>query len=170
MKRIFAGLARILFSSRRSRFLWGVTLLALFIRLAFIGIAGDPKNPAMYEHGEIAHNLYTGYGFAMNWPYTPIDPQRAEILKQPPQFEGAFLPPLNPYLIYGAYLLFGENSHAIIFLMILYAITSSFIPIFVFKTGMLIGSEKSARISSLISALFLPAAFAVTTFSGSPLS
>ena len=146
-----------------------MTVLALFIRLAFILIAGNPEKPAMYEHGETAHNLYTGHGFAMNWPYTSADPQRAALLKQPPQFEGAFLPPLNPYIIYGAYLLFGENSGAIIFLMILYAIVSSFIPIFVFKTSLLIGPEKSARISSLISSLFLPGAFAVTTFSGSPL-
>lgn len=123
----------------------------------------------MYEHGAIAHNLYTGHGFAMHWPYESFDPERAQIMKQPPQFEGAFLPPLNPYIIYSAYLLFGENSSAIIFLMVFYAIISSLIPLAVYRTGLLIGTKKSARISSIISLLFLPAAFAVITFSGSPL-
>lgn len=144
-------------------------MIAFFIRFMIIIFAGNADHPQMYEHGEIAHNLYTGHGFAMHWPYTSADPGRIAIMKQPPQFEGAFLPPLNPYIIYAAYLIFGENSTAIIFLMFFYALFSSLIPIAVFKTGMLLANEKTARMSSLISALFLPAAFAVTTFSGSPL-
>jgi len=146
-----------------------VTAIALVLRLALIMFASDPRHPEMYEHGIIAHNLYTGHGFAMHWPYESLDSQRAVIMKQPPQFEGAFLPPLNPYLVYGAYLIFGENSTAIIFLMLFYALVSSFIPLMVFKTGLLIGNEKSARLSALIASLFLPSAFAVITFSGSPL-
>lgn len=123
----------------------------------------------MYEHGEIAHNLYSGHGFAMHWPYESLDPVRLKLMKQPPQYEGAFLPPLNPYLICGAYIVFGENPPAIISLMIFYALVSSLIPLAVFKTGMLIGSDKPARISSLVAVIFFPAAVAVTTFSGSSL-
>jgi hypothetical protein len=169
VKKISGVLSQILFSSKRSYFLWAMIALAFLIRLVFIVYAGDVHHPVMYEHGVIAHNLYTGHGFAMHWPYPSLDPVRAAIQNQPPLFEGAFLPPLNPYLIYGSYVIFGENATAIGFLMIFYAVISSFIPLAVFKTGMLIGSEKAARLSTLISVLFLPAAFAVVTFSGSPL-
>lgn len=146
-----------------------VTFAAFGLRLAIIIFAGNPEHPEMYEHGVIAHNLYTGHGFAMHWPYESSDPTRVALMKEPPAFEGAFLPPLNPYLIYGAYLLFGENSSAIISLMIFYALISSLIPLVAYKTGVLIGHERSGRFSAIIAVLFLPGAFAVTTFSGSPM-
>jgi 4-amino-4-deoxy-L-arabinose transferase-like glycosyltransferase len=146
-----------------------VTLTALGIRIAFILIAGNSEHPEMYEHGAIAHNLYTGHGFAMHWPYESLDPARVALMKEPPQYEGAFLPPLNPYFIYGAYLIFGEHASAIIFLMIFYALVSSLIPVVVHKTGVLIKGEKTGRVSAIVAVLFLPGAFAVTSFSGSPL-
>ncbi|MFI5263839.1 MAG: ArnT family glycosyltransferase [Candidatus Kapaibacterium sp.] len=169
MKKIISILSGWMFASKRSRFLLGVTIIALLIRLAIILFASNPQHPEMYEHGAIAHNLYTGHGFAMHWPYEPLDSVRAALLKQPIQHENAYQPPLNPYLIYSSYLLFGENSSAIIFLMLLYSVISSLIPIAVFKTGMLIGHEKAARISAVIAVFFLPAAVGVITFSGSPI-
>ena len=169
VKNIFFKLSQLIFSSKRKRFLWGTVGLALCIRLAIIAFASDPEHPQMYEHGEIAHNLFSGHGFAMHWPYTTLDPERAALMKQPPQFEGAFLPPINPYIIYGTYLLFGENSTSIIFLMFFYSAISCFIPFAVFKTGMLIANERAARVSALISVFFLPGAYAVITFSGSPI-
>ena len=169
MKKIFSTIFHLIFSPKQSHFLWVVTLAAFGLRLALIIFAGNPQHPEMYEHGIIAHNLYTGHGFAMHWPYESSDPARVAMMKEPPAFEGAFLPPLNPYLIYGAYVIFGENSSAIIFLMIFYALISSLIPLVAYKTGVLIGSEKSGRISAIIALFFLPGAFAVTTFSGSPL-
>ena len=129
VKNIFFKLFQLIFSSKRKRFLWGTVGLALCIRLAIVVFASDPQHPQMCEHGEIAHNLSTGHGFAMNWPYTTLDPQRAALMNQPPQFEGAFLPPINPYIIYSSYLIFGENSTSIIFLMLFYSVISCFIPI-----------------------------------------
>jgi 4-amino-4-deoxy-L-arabinose transferase-like glycosyltransferase len=169
LKKLFLKVSTLVFSSKHSHFLWSVSILAFIIRLAIILYAGNPQHPEMYEHGAIAHNLYTGHGFAMHWPYESLDSARVALMKEPPRYESAYQPPLNPYLIYATYSIFGENSSAIIFLMLFYALISTLIPLVVFKTGMQISSERTSRISSLISAFFFPAAFAVVTFSGSPL-
>jgi hypothetical protein len=144
-------------------------LLALCIRLAIIFFVSDPQHPQMYEHGEIANNLDRGHGFTMYWPYTSLNPQRAQLMKQPPQFETAFMPPINPYQIFFIYKIFGETAAAISIIMILNALYSSLIPLAVYHTAKLFSSDSESRISTLLSALFLPAAFAVTTFSGSSL-
>jgi hypothetical protein len=151
-------------------------MLALIIRIGIIAfvahpqqIIDDPHQRLLYEHGLVAHNLYTGHGFAMHWPYDGFDPVRLAAKKLPPQWEGAFLPPLNPYLLYLSYEVFGETAAALYALMILYAIVSCFIPLAVYKSACLLGSELSARVSALIAVLFLPSAYAVITFSGSPL-
>ena len=132
-------------------------------------IVDDPVHLLLYEHGAIAHNLYTDHGFAMQWPYGSFDSARAAEMKQPPKWEGAFLPPLNPYLLYFSYEIFGESAAALYAMMLLYAIVSCFIPLAVYKLGCLLGSETSARVSALIAGVFLPAAYAVVTFSGSAL-
>ncbi len=169
MKKIFLIVSGWIFSSTRSRFLFGVTVTALFIRLGIIIVAGNPQHPEMYEHGAIADNLYHGHGFAMHWPYASLDPQRIALMQKPPQFEGAFMPPINPYQIFFIYKIFGETPVAIWIIMLLGALYSSLIPLAVFHTAKLFSSENQSRISSLIAVFFFPAAFAVTTFSGSSL-
>lgn len=123
----------------------------------------------MWEHGEIARNLNTGHGFAMHWPYPSQDSARIAIQRLPPKYEGSFMPPVNPYLIFGMYSLFGMNKNAALALMLFYAIMSSLIPLVVYKSGLLLFDERSARLSAIISTFFLPGAYAVVTFSGSPL-
>ena len=176
MKRHIESAFRILFSSRKKSFLLAVTLLALIIRLGIITfvahpqqIIDDPKQTLLYEHGWIAHNLYIGHGFSMYWPYESLDSVREGVKKYPPKWEGAFLPPLNPYLLYIAYEVFGESAGALYAMMILYALVSCFIPLAVYKLARLLGSESSARVSAIIAAFFLPGAYAVITFSGSAL-
>lgn len=129
----------------------------------------DPTHRLLYEHGIIGHNLYTGHGFAMNWPYESFDTARERTINEPPKWEGSFLPPLNPYIFLIAYKVFGENASALYALMIFYALTSCFIPLAVYRAGILIGPEFNARISSIAALLFLPSAYAVVTFSGSAL-
>jgi hypothetical protein len=176
LKKHFAAAFRILFSSRQKSFLLTVTLLALIIRFGMIAfeshpqqIIDDPRHTLLYEHGAIAHNLYAGHGFSMQWPYGSFDPVRAAVMKEPPKWEGAFLPPLNPYLLYLSYEIFGETASALYAMMMLYAIVSCFIPFAVYKVGYLLGPESSARVSAIIAVLFLPSAYAVVTFSGSAL-
>jgi hypothetical protein len=90
-------------------------------------------------------------------------------MSQPPRWEGAFLPPLNPYLLALSYTVFGETANALIALMLLYAAIGSFTPLVVYKLTRLLASERSARLSVLLSIAFLPSAYAVITFSGSAL-
>lgn len=149
--------------------MWSIFSLSLLIRVSLVFFYGNPDHPQLYEHGEIAHNLYTGHGFSMHWPYEPFDSARKILLTQPPQHEGAFLPPLNPYIIYGSYLVFGENRTAYIAVMLLYAILSAGITIMVYKTALMIGNEQRSRIAAIICTLFLPSAYAAITFSGSVL-
>ncbi len=129
----------------------------------------DPQHTLLYEHGAIAHNLYTGHGFAMQWPYYSFDSARAATMKQPPKWEGAFLAPLNPFLLYLLYEIFGETTAALYAMMIFYTVVTAFIPFVVFKLAMILSDEWSARVSALIAALYLPGAYAVATFSGSAL-
>lgn len=147
-------------------FLFGVALL---LRLLAVGVLGEPKNPEMYEHGAIAHNLYAGHGFTMHWPYLPHGSHRQELLQKPPQYEGAWQPPLNPYIIYAAFSLFGETPIAAFALMLCNALFSAAIPLCVYRLALLIGSEKEARISSIAALLFFPAIVGVTSYSGSSL-
>src|SRR5205823_685233 len=119
----------------------------------------DPAQARMYEHGWVAHNLYTGHGFAMHWPYESFDSERRTQMEKPPQWEGAFLPPANPYILYADYLLFGDKTvSSLLAIMLLYAAINSFTPIAVYRLGLLIGTERGARTSAIVSALFLPAA------------
>ncbi|MEP7233914.1 MAG: glycosyltransferase family 39 protein [Ignavibacteriota bacterium] len=169
MEKVASIFSKLLFDSKRSQFLWAMTISALVLRIAIVIIAGNPHKPEMYEHGAIAHNLHTGHGFAMHWPYESLDSSRVKLMRQPIRYETAYQPPLNPYLIYATYLLFDETPTAIILLMLFYSVVSATIPLLVFRTGILIDNENSARVSTLISVLFLPAAVGVITFSGSPL-
>ena len=174
MKNFFEPFFALLSRPKRNTFLWSATGLALLIRLGLIifvsdpgGIVSDPNHILLYEHGWVAHNLYTGHGFSMNWPYQSLDSARRVTMSQPPHWEGAFLPPLNPYLLALSYGVFGETANALIAMMLLYAALSSLTPLVVYKLTRMLGSERSARLSVLVSLAFLPSAYAVVTFSGS---
>ncbi len=176
LKKAFEVASRILFSSRPKSFLLSVTLLALIIRLGIIVFAAhpqqiidDPHQTLLYEHGVIANNLYTGHGFAMHWPYDSFDSIRVAAMKQPPKWEGAFITPINPYLLYFSYLVCGETATALYAMMILYTLVTIFIPFVVFKMALLLGNERSARISAVLAALYVPGAYTIATFSGSAL-
>ncbi len=162
-------LSRLLFRSSRSQFLWCVFIVALIIRVAIVLSFGDADHPQMYEHGDIANNLYHGNGYSMHWPYQSLDSSRREVMSKPPDHEGAFIPPINPYLIYGSYLLFGQGPVALTSLMLLYALCSALVIPIVYQSSRLLSTESGARWCAIISTVFLPAAYSVVTFSGSPL-
>ena len=137
--------------------------------MAIVISFGNAEHPQMYEHGDIANNLYQGNGYTMHWPYESLDSMRRGLMSKSPDHEGAFIPPINPYLIYGSYVLFGQTPTAITSLMLLYAICSALVIPVVYQSSRLLSTESGARWCAIISALFLPAAYSVTTFSGSPL-
>ncbi|HYM20933.1 MAG TPA: glycosyltransferase family 39 protein [Candidatus Kapabacteria bacterium] len=130
---------------------------------------GDTRHPEMYEHGAIAHNLLAGHGYAMHWPYESLDSTRRALMAKPIDHEGAFIPPLNPYIIYSAYIFFGESPAAALTLMLFYAGIGALLVPLIYKTSLLIADELGARIAAIIAAFFFPAAYAVVTFSGSVL-
>jgi 4-amino-4-deoxy-L-arabinose transferase-like glycosyltransferase len=151
------------------QFLILVYALALFTRLLFVIIKGSPVAPDYQEHTTIAHNMYAGYGYSMHWPYESMLAERQEIYKHPPTFEGSFQPPLNPYLIYTSHLIFGENEVSLYAIMVLYSIIGALLPILAYKIAYLISDDRKAKISAIIALCFLPAAYSVITYSGTPL-
>ena len=51
-------LSRLIFRSSRSQFLWCGFIVALVIRIVIVISFGNAEHPQMYEHGDIANNLY----------------------------------------------------------------------------------------------------------------
>src|SRR6478609_2067454 len=106
---IFSRIDSLLFQSSKRSFLLLAIGVALLIRLALVlfvsdprAIMSDPTHTLLYEHGIVAHNLYTGHGFSVHWQYQSIKPERRAIMAQPPTFESAILPPLHPYLLFAS--------------------------------------------------------------------
>ncbi|MBI5324049.1 MAG: glycosyltransferase family 39 protein [Ignavibacteriae bacterium] len=130
---------------------------------------GNFKNPEMYEHGYIARNLNQGYGYTMHWPYPPFSLEKINIQNSPPKFEGAFIPPVDPYIIYLTFQVFGDNGTAYAILMILNSIFSTIGVFLVYLIIKYISNIKAARIGALFGAIFVPNIFGITTFSGSAL-
>ncbi len=153
----------------RVKFVWLIFAVAFALRVLVIFVAGNFQNPRTYEHGAIAHNLLTGHGYAMHWPYEPLDSARIRIMQSPPVFESSYQPPLNPYIMYGAYLLLGEGPKAYLALMLFYAACNSLIGVIQYYAVKEFAGESLSRSTAIVSAFFIPAAFSVTTFSGSPL-
>ena len=146
-----------------------IITIALFLRLTGIIVLGNFENPEMYEHGMIARNMLQGHGFSMHWPYPPISEEKIEIQKSPPKFEGAFIPPVNPYIIYYTFRIFGDNSTSYAILMLLNSLLSTLGVLLVYFIIKEIGNIKAAKIGAVFSAFFLPNVFGITTFSGSAL-
>lgn len=154
--------------SLRSRtFLIWLFMISLALRIGIAITFGEVNSPKLYEHGEIAENLYDGHGFAMHWPYTPADSLRLEVMKLPPAHEGAFLPPIHPYIVYFTYIIFGKGITAIVALLVLNILVSACIPLATYVLVKELFSDHSARIVSCAASIFLPAAMAVVTYSGS---
>lgn len=177
LQRMIASFFDFIFTSPRRRFLWGVVVLAFAIRLALMLLLGDPAKPEMYEMGAIASNMLHGHGYGMHWlTYVPIEPVRKAMVEAhlPPPYEGAWQPPLQTYIVYYAFRLFGETPTAASMLMLLNVLWSTLIPLVVYRCTLLLGAsidaiEKPARLSALFATFFLPAAYAVVTYSGSSL-
>lgn len=167
----------IIFDTSGRRFLWAVTSGAFVMRLLIMLFFGETVQPEMYEMGAIASNMLHGHGYAMHWlSYIPIEPLRKAMVEAhlPPPYEGAWQPPLQTYIVYYAFRLFGETPKAASALLLLNVLWSTFIPLVVYRITLLLGTsnevlEKSARLSALIATFFLPAAYAVVTYSGSSL-
>lgn len=158
-----------IFELQKKDFIKILFLSALILRIAFVIIAGNNKQPDLVEHGIIAKNMLNGFGFSMHWLYPAMSGPMVEIQKQPPRFEGAFIPPLNPFIIYFFLKVLGDNPLSYLLLMVLNSVLSSLFVVIIYLISKEFFDEKASRISSLISLLFLPSIVGVTTFSGTSL-
>lgn len=158
-----------IFEIPKKDFLIILFLVSLIIRISFILLFGNIREPNTVEHGIIAKNMLNGYGFSMHWLYPSMSGPMLEYQKQPPKFEGAFIPPLNPFIIFVFFKIFGESSFAYLLLMILNSIFSSLFVLVIYNITKELSDEKASRISGIISMLFLPSVVGVTTFSGTSL-
>jgi Dolichyl-phosphate-mannose-protein mannosyltransferase len=166
-----------LFHTPHKRFLSCLMVCGLVLRLALMLRFGNPEKPEMYEMGVIASSMLHGNGYAMHWlTYIPLEPVRKAMVEShtPPPYQSAWQPPLQTYIVYGAFQLFGETPQAASILMLMNVLWSSFIPLLVYRITLLLGTsdadmERPARISAIIATFFLPAAYAVITYSGSSL-
>lgn len=147
-------------------FLPVVFLGALLLRLAIGAYFGDFENPEMYEHGKIARNLLERGEFAMHWPYPSQSEARlAEQEQAPPR--GAFIPPLNPYVLFLGMKTFGDGPAGYVFLTILNAFLGALAIFPSFYIAKNLFSRRAGAIAAIIAAGFLPAAYGVITYSGS---
>ncbi len=151
------------------KFLITAFLAALVIRCGIFMVMGDFDDPEMYEHGAIARNLHLHGMFTMHWPYPSLSYDRLAEFQEPPPYEGAWIPPLNPYIIYIFFEVFGDNATGYFALMLLNAILGALAVFPTYRIADLLAGKKAAMASSVLAVLFLPAAYGVITFSGSQL-
>ena len=136
---------------------------------ALVLALGHTDGSGQYEHGEIARNMIDGHGFSMHWPYEPNDPERAAVKQEAPRHASAFLPPLNPAIVATAIAIFGDSAFAAFLTLLFYALASALQSVVAYAIARHLTNESGARLAAVLAALFLPAAYASTSFSGSPL-
>jgi 4-amino-4-deoxy-L-arabinose transferase-like glycosyltransferase len=171
MRDRFSSVLQSILTLDRRRFLLGVLLVGLILRVGFVFAAGDAHDTwKLHEYGAIARNLAGGAGFAMHWWYNSSDSARQALQQRPPEFEGAFMPPMNVYFVYLAYMLFGVDAPGAHWaLMLFYALVGALTPVALYHTTRRFAGERAARLAAMALVVFPPAIFAVTTFSGSVL-
>lgn len=156
--------------NNQSKFLKLVFLVGLIIRVIFVFVSGEASHHDIVEHEIIAKNLYEGHGFSMHYDYPSFDSERTKLQSEPPQFEGAFIPPLNPFIIYLCFLVFGLNAKAFLLMMIFNAFISSATSIVIYYIVKQLNENiKYAIIAAIISTIFLPSVYAVITLSAASL-
>jgi hypothetical protein len=108
-------------------------IISLLFKLLFIATNGTNFRP-LYEHGELADNLFKAGEFKMHWAaYKPINAERIQALTKPPPYLSAWQPPFATFQIYTAYVLFGQTNMALFAMLIINAILGSFIIIVSYK-------------------------------------
>ncbi|MFW5702013.1 MAG: hypothetical protein ACOCX7_03615 [Bacteroidota bacterium] len=156
--------------ARRGTIILIIMLLGGFaLRIGAIFAVGDIEDPEMWEHGKIARNLLEHDRFTMHWPYPSLSEERLAEQSQPPPYDGAFITPLNPYIIYIFFEAFGDNPTAYLWLMVFNAFLGALAILPAYYIALLLAGRRSAVIAAILMALFMPAIYGVVTFSGSQL-
>lgn len=153
------------------RFLVLMYSIALIMRVGAVVTVGQLQDVLEYEPLIIGKNISEGYGFSLHWPYRSFDETRFAYMHSvpAPEYGTTFIPPIVPYL-YGGYIaVMGMEKPSLFILMMIQACIGAFLPILCYYATLYFFGYTIAKLSSLCSLVYLPAALAATTFSGAVL-
>jgi hypothetical protein len=107
--------------------------------------------------------------YTMHWPYPPLSEERIKEQQVPPPYKGAWIPPLNPFILFLLLKIFGISKLAFFLFVLLNIILSSLTVLVVYYLSKEFLTENVSRASAIISLLYLPNTYTVITFSGAPI-
>lgn len=152
--------------ANEKKFLVALFVAGLILKVSLILYWSTAQQFETYEHGAIAENIAEGNDFTMYWPYTTATESRAELFSKPPEVKGAFIPPLNPYILSWFYSAFGITKTANVLYLIVLAFFSAYTPVLLYKFSKNMFNQRVAFVAAIIYFFYLPSIFTVITFSG----
>lgn len=154
---------------KKNQFVYLLLIISFILKLSFSLIFGEFENPELYEHGMIAKCLLESGNYTMHWPYPSLSEERIEEQEELPPYKGAWIPPLNPFILFLFLKIFGIAKLAYFLYILLSVLLNSLAVLVVYNLSREFLTEKVAKASAIISLLYLPNTFTVITFSGAPL-
>lgn len=129
--------------------------------------AAPMADPQEYEQVVIARNLLAGDGFAMAWPYQPVDSARAALwASDPTPHPSAFMPPFVPAVAALVFSVTGSGTTGILALLILQSLVGAAVPWLVYRIARRMASERASLLAAAWSLLYLPGLLSSATPSG----
>ncbi len=141
-------------------------ILSIVLRLAVLTVTpmGEPRE---YEQVVIAQNALTGNGFAMAWPYQPLDSARAQLWKaDPTPHPSAFMPPFVPAVATAVFAVAGGERFGIMVMLVLQCLVGGLIPWLIYRIARRMGSDRSSMIAAAWSLVFIPGLVSSATPAG----
>lgn len=143
-----------------------IMTLSVVLRLVILFVSPMYEN-SKYEQVVIAENLINGHGFAMAWPYNPIDSSRRNLWESDPTpHPSAFMPPFVPGIQAAIFAVTGANSIGVYVLLVAQCIIGALIPLFVFRIAKRLSDDNNATIAALASVLYVPGLVSSATPAG----
>ncbi|HPI19063.1 MAG TPA: hypothetical protein PKY56_01715 [Candidatus Kapabacteria bacterium] len=153
----------------KSVFVVVLFISAFIIKLSFSIVFGEFENPELYEHGMIAKCMLESGNYTMHWPYPPLSEERIKEQQVSPHYKKAWIPPINPFILFLFLKVFGITKLAYFLYILLNILLSSLTVLVVYYLSKEFLTENASRASAIISLLYLPNTHIVITFSGAPI-
>lgn len=141
-------------------------ILSAVLRLAVLTVTpmGEPRE---YEQITIARNAIAGEGFAMAWPYQPLDSVRAEVWRNDPTpHPSAFMPPFVPAVTAAVFSVAGGDQVGIMVMLVLQCCIGALIPWLIVRIARRFASERGAMIAAAWSLVYIPGLVSSATPAG----
>jgi hypothetical protein len=146
-----------------------IFLFGFISAVVIVLLLAEREDPEFYEHGLIAENIYENGVYGFNKDYSSRIEERSEGFRKPTNVPGAYIPPLNPLIIYLNYAVFGKNSLAYTAYFLINAILYALALCLVYLIALSNLNGRSATFAVIIYFLYLPTLYSVTKGSGGPL-